>query len=77
MVAWGCGSEDVGQCSVPADLSGATAIAAGRDHSLALIGPRLPTSADECKDGGWKTFDGFKNQGDCVSYVSTHGKNTP
>jgi hypothetical protein len=33
-----------------------------------LVGP--PTSKDECKDGGWMTFNNptFKNQGDCVSY---------
>ena len=30
-----------------------------------------PTSADQCKDGGWRTFGncGFKNQGQCVSFV--------
>jgi len=41
----------------------------------ALIGP--PTSMDQCKNGGWQQFNNpsFKNQGDCVSYVATHGKN--
>jgi hypothetical protein len=40
------------------------------------IGTR-PTTKDQCKNGGWATFDdpAFKNQGDCVSYVATHGKN--
>ena len=35
-----------------------------------------PTSKDQCKKGGWQTFDNpaFKNQGDCVSYVATGGK---
>ena len=36
------------------------------------VGP--PTSKDECKKGGWETFNTprtFKNQGDCVSYVQT------
>lgn len=37
----------------------------------------LPTSVDECKKGGWQAFGIFKNQGDCVSYVATGGKNTP
>jgi hypothetical protein len=35
------------------------------------VGP--PTSKDDCKKGGWQTFDTprkFKNQGDCVSYVA-------
>jgi hypothetical protein len=36
-----------------------------------------PTSTDQCKDGGWMTFTNpsFKNQGDCVSYVATNGRN--
>jgi hypothetical protein len=41
--------------------------------------PATPTSKDDCKDGGWQTFTSpsFKNQGDCVSFVATHGKNPP
>jgi hypothetical protein len=35
----------------------------------------LPTSTGECKNGGWRSFGVFKNQGDCVSYVATKGKN--
>ena len=39
----------------------------------------VPTK-DDCKHGGWRTMiDGagnhFKNQGDCVSYFATKGKN--
>jgi hypothetical protein len=37
----------------------------------------LPTSKDQCKNGGWRNFPGFKNQGDCVSFVATGGKNQP
>lgn len=35
-----------------------------------------PTSKDQCKKDGWKSFNSpsFKNQGDCVSYVASHGK---
>jgi len=38
-----------------------------------------PTSKEQCKNGGWKTFTNpsFKNQGDCVSFVATGGKNPP
>jgi hypothetical protein len=37
-----------------------------------------PTSTDQCKNDGWQNFGGlFKNQGDCVSFVSTKGKNSP
>jgi hypothetical protein len=39
--------------------------------------PPLPTSKDQCTNGGWRTFPGFKNQGDCVSFVATKGKNPP
>jgi hypothetical protein len=39
------------------------------------------TSADECKNGGWQTLTdslgtAFRNQGDCVSFVRTGGKNS-
>jgi hypothetical protein len=37
----------------------------------------LPTSNEQCKNGGWKNYGVFKNQGDCVSYVETGGKNPP
>jgi hypothetical protein len=37
----------------------------------------LPTTADQCKKGGWQGFGVFKNQGDCVSFVATSGNNAP
>lgn len=37
----------------------------------------LPSTKDECKNGGWQTYGVFKNQGDCVSFVATQGKNPP
>ena len=32
-----------------------------------------PTNADQCKKGGWQTFDSpaFKNQGDCIQFFNT------
>jgi hypothetical protein len=39
--------------------------------------PALPNSKDQCKNGGWKRYGVFKNQGDCVSFVTTKGKNRP
>jgi hypothetical protein len=36
----------------------------------------LPTTKEQCRRGGWKTFGVFKNQGDCVSFVATKG-NSP
>ena len=37
----------------------------------------LPTTKDQCKHGGWRNFGVFKNQGDCVSFVATNGRNQP
>lgn len=36
-----------------------------------LVGP--PTNKDQCKNGGWQTFNNpsFKNQGQCIQYVNT------
>jgi hypothetical protein len=31
----------------------------------------LPTSKEQCKNGGWREF-GFKNQGECVAFVERH-----
>jgi hypothetical protein len=39
--------------------------------------PRFPTSKAQCKNGGWRNFGVFKNQGDCVSFVATGGNNPP
>jgi hypothetical protein len=37
----------------------------------------VATNKDQCKKDGWKTFGIYKNQGDCVSAVSTNGRNQP
>ena len=39
--------------------------------------PTLPTTKEQCFNGGWQDFKVFKNQGDCVSFVATKGKNPP
>lgn len=39
--------------------------------------PLMPTTREACKDGGYKLFPAFKNQGDCVSFVATGGKSEP
>jgi hypothetical protein len=48
-------------------------------HGRAVVfdAPVLPTSKEQCKNGGWRNFSQFKNQGDCVSFVATNGKNQP
>jgi hypothetical protein len=39
--------------------------------------PTTQAAKDQCKNGGWKNFTSpaFKNQGDCVSYFATGGRN--
>jgi hypothetical protein len=32
--------------------------------------PRVPTSKEQCKNGGWRNFPQFKNQGQCVAFVN-------
>jgi hypothetical protein len=44
---------------------------------MASFSSPLPTSIAQCKNGGWKTYGVFKNQGDCVSFVASGGKNPP
>ena len=37
--------------------------------------PPLPTAKDQCKNNGWRNYgDRFKNQGACLSFVATGGK---
>ena len=46
-------------------------VPAGIDPEGVAVGPaaRVPTSKDQCKNGGWRNFTGFKNQGECVAFV--------
>ena len=44
---------------------------------VVIDAPPLPTSKEQCKNGGWQGFGIFKNQGDCVSFVATGGRNQP
>jgi hypothetical protein len=46
--------------------------------SLSVGATPPPTSKAQCKHAGWRAFGSmFKNRGDCVSFVATHGKNPP
>jgi hypothetical protein len=61
----------------PTTSGAAQTIHAGGWEAFVAKIATLPTSIDECKNGGWKTFGVFKNQGDCVSFVVTKGRNPP
>ncbi len=47
------------------------------EQSLNVTCAPRPTSKQQCKDGGWRRYGVFKNQGDCVSFVATGGRNAP
>jgi hypothetical protein len=47
------------------------------DPGKLVVTCALPTSKAQCKNGGWRDFPDFENQGDCVSFVATGGKNPP
>ena len=56
----------------PPNLGGAVT---GGDITV-VDAPPLPASKDQCKNGGWRSYGVFKNQGDCVSFVASGGRNT-
>jgi hypothetical protein len=62
-------------CAAPSFLPDVGGQLAG--DIVVIDAPALPTSKDQCKNGGWQSFGIFKNQGDCVSFVATGGKNLP
>jgi hypothetical protein len=57
-----------------ADLTNITFNGVTQVPAVTVVGP--PTTKSACKHGGWKTFNNptFKNQGQCVSYVASHGR---
>jgi hypothetical protein len=57
--------------AVGAILLGSPAPAA----QAAPVAQAAPTDKDQCKDGNWRQFTtlGFKNQGECVSFVNDSG----
>lgn len=50
---------------------------AGAIDQVRVITAAMPTATSDCKKGGWEDYGVFKNQGDCVSFVATDGKNQP
>lgn len=47
------------------------------ERLCAQLRPSRPTTKEQCKDGGWQQYGVFANQGDCVSFVATEGRNEP
>jgi hypothetical protein len=84
--------EDCGSNPVPCleSASHATFALGAGAHSLTITPTASPFGGGaayfritalakrDCKKGGWTSFaNGFKNQGDCVSFVATGGRNKP
>ncbi|MFA7296639.1 MAG: hypothetical protein WC211_05555 [Dehalococcoidia bacterium] len=67
-------------CTATATYAGdATHLGSSATASIVITLP-VATTADRCKQGGWQGLtdhlgNRFKNQGDCVSYVASAGKN--
>jgi hypothetical protein len=66
----------VGTSTVTATATDRVGNTAGCSFTI-TVRQAYPSTTTECKTNGWTTFGIFKNQGDCVSYVSTDGKNRP
>lgn len=67
-------------CSAIAHYAGNAMYFPSSSSASITIGDPVATPAHHCKSGGWQTLtddlgNPFKNQGDCVSYVATKGKN--
>jgi hypothetical protein len=66
---------DQGQTGVAfSDQSGSTFFFELFRSDLLEPEPLMPSTKEQCKDGGYERF-GFKNQGDCVRFVQTQGRN--
>lgn len=42
------------------------------DHCLRYVSTPVPEDKEDCKHGWWFVY-GFNNQGQCISWVKTHG----
>ncbi len=54
-------------CSHPANFVLNAALTDGR--AVVFDAPVLPTFKSQCKNGGWRNYPQFKNQGQCVAFV--------
>jgi hypothetical protein len=53
-------------------LHGPVSVGAFGDIAVTDAKP-TPTTKNQCKKGGWRSFGIFKNHGGCVSFVTGHG----
>jgi DNA-binding beta-propeller fold protein YncE len=62
---------DVGAGGVLTPKSPAT-VATGDVPGVVAVrpAPQVPTSKEQCKNGGWRNFPQFKNEGQCITFVN-------
>jgi hypothetical protein len=65
--------DDVDNCPVTPNVTQADADNDGQGDAC----EPPPATVEACKDGRWRTYGIFRNQGDCVSFVVSGGKNGP
>ena len=70
-------AETVNETGQVAGWSSTADNAAGHATLWEIATLTLPSTPNDCRNGGWRTYGVFKNQGDCVSFVATRGKNPP
>ncbi len=57
--------------TVTAAITATTSDGSDSANATITMAPAPLTSKDQCKNGGWKSFGTFKNQGDCVSSLAS------
>ena len=63
---------DVGAGGALSPKSPATVATGDSPFGVAVTPAQVPASKDQCKNGGWRNFPQFKNQGQCIAFVN-HG----
>jgi DNA-binding beta-propeller fold protein YncE len=69
------GDNSISQYSVAADgglspRSPGTVAAGTGPLEIAVTPAATPTRKDQCKNGGWRNFPQFKNEGQCITFVN-------
>ena len=63
-----------GTHTITASYGGDTAHNTSSSTTTVTVKPRVPTSKAQCKNGGWRNYPQFKNQGQCVAFVVTQAR---
>jgi hypothetical protein len=58
--------------SAPADCSGVSGGSPLDGRAVVFDAKPLPSTREQCKNGGWHNYPQFKNQGQCIAFVN-HG----